>query len=187
MIKEIFAPVTFPIDGTLGPAVIFKDVTPIYLKVNFLKWSEIGLAEAGALLDGESQAIKYLQTEFIGLIDAVFCLTEGARDGISEEKQDACLRRYFESYYKKDAKKNEMIPPIALCKAFYNGITLESARSMFWLLMKVVAAHKDKYEYRIEEVRVLNLYDRFAALITNGQDWEKIAKNYDEENKSNKQ
>lgn len=187
MIREIFAPPTFPVDGTVGPAVIFKDVTPIYLKVNFLKWSEIGLAEAGALLESESLAIKYLQTEFIGLIDAVFCLTEGARDGISKEKQDDCLQRYFESYYKKDAKNNEMMPPIALCKAFYNGITLKSAISMFWLLMKVVAAHKDKYEYRIEEVSVLNLYDRFCALVTDGQDWEKIAKNYDAENKSSKQ
>jgi hypothetical protein len=49
MITETFAPVNFPVDGPdIGPMIIFKDVTLIYMRVNFLKWCEIGMAEVGA-------------------------------------------------------------------------------------------------------------------------------------------
>lgn len=44
MIKETFAPVNLDVDGAeLGPMLIFRDVIPIYLKVNFLKWCDIGI------------------------------------------------------------------------------------------------------------------------------------------------
>lgn len=56
-----------PIDGPeMGHMVIFKDVIPIYMRVNFLKWCEIGIAEVGASRQLKDKVIKLMQTEFIG-------------------------------------------------------------------------------------------------------------------------
>jgi hypothetical protein len=173
MITEIFAPVNFPLDGAVpGPMVIFKDVTPIYLKVNFLKWCDIGLAEVGASRQLESKVIGYVQTEFVGLIDAVYCVAITMQD---EEKMEENLNRYFENYYKKDAKEKDILNPFEFCIAFFLDITRESAKSILWLLMEVVSANKGKYEYQREQKDILSLYERYAATIDIGYDWHKNA------------
>ena len=145
MITETFAPVNFPVDEReIGPIVIFKDLTAIYMKVNFLKWCEIGLAELGDSRQLERMVIKHVETEFIGLINAVYYTTLAMWD---EEKIEDYYNQYIDNYYKKKAKKKEVLPPLNFCIAFFNGITRESAKSILWLLMEVVTANKDKYEY----------------------------------------
>ena len=176
MITETFAPVNFPVDGPeLGPMVIFKDVTPIYMKVNFLKWCEIGLAEVGASRQLENKVIKHIQTELIGLIDAVYFI---AVSMMEEEKMDEHLDQYIANFYKKDAKKEDIPLPPDFCVAFFISITRESARSILWLLMEVVTANKGKYEYQREQKDILNLYERYAAVIDLGHNWHKTIKEY---------
>lgn len=176
MITETFAPVNFPVDGPeIGPMIIFKDVTPIYMKVNFLKWCEIGLAEVGASRQLENKVIKHVQAEFIGLIDAVHCIAVSMTD---QEGMADHLEQYMANYYKKDVKKKEILSPPDFCIAFFKGITRESAKSILWLLMEVVTANKAKYEYQREEKDILNLYERYSAVISMGYDWHKTLKKY---------
>jgi hypothetical protein len=174
MITETFAPVNFPIDGPeIGLMIIFKDITPIYMKVNFLKWCEIGLNEIGGSRQLERMVIKHVEIEFIGLLNAVY-YTAGAM--ADEERMDDYLNQYLENYYKKKAKKKEVLLPFNFCIAFFNGITRESAKSILWLLMEVVSANKDKYEYQLEQKDILNLYERYSAVIDIGYDWAKFIK-----------
>jgi len=176
MITETFAPVNFPIDGPeIGPLIIFKDVTPIYMKVNFLKWCEIGLAEVGASRQLENKVIKHVQTEFIGLIDAVYFIAVCMND---QEGMADHFERYMANYYKKNVKKKEILSPPDFCLAFFKGITRESAKSILWLLMEVVTANKGKYEYQREEKDILSLYERYSAVINMGYDWQKTLKQY---------
>jgi len=181
MITETFAPVNFPADGPeIGPMIIFKDVTPIYMKVNFLKWCEIGLAEVGASRQLENKVIKHVQTEFIGLIDAVHCIAISMNDqeGISDH-----FERYLANYYKKDVKKKEILSPPDFCIAFFKGITRDSAKSILWLLLEVVTANKGKYEYQPEHKDILSLYERYSAVINMGHDWQKELKQYGQSRK----
>ena len=173
MITETFAPVNFPVDGPeIGPMIIFKDVTPIYMKVNFLKWCEIGLAEVGASRQLENKVIQHVQTEFIGLIDAVHCIAVSMTD---QEGMADHFERYMANYYKKDVK---ILPPPDFCIGFFKVITRESAKSILWLLMEVVTANKAKYEYQREEKDILNLYEHYSAVISMGHDWHKTLKQY---------
>jgi hypothetical protein len=176
MITETFAPVNFPIDGSeLGPMLIFKDITPIYLKVNFLKWCEIGLAEVGISRQLEKKVITHVHLEFVGLIDAVYFIAASMLD---EDKMEEHLQQYIANYYKKDAKEEDIPPPPDLCLVFFKGITYKSAKSILWLLMEVVTANKDKYEYQREQKDILNLYERYSAVIDIGHDWRNKMKEY---------
>lgn len=172
MITETFAPVNFPVDGPeIGPMIIFKDVTPMYMRVNFLKWCEIALAEVGASRQLERKVINHVQTEFIGLIDAVYStaaamMTDGNREALRK-----LMDQYFEDYYKKDAKEEDILMPTDFCQAFFRGIALESAKSIFWLMMEVVTANKDKYEYKVDQTKILNLFERFQAVLNVAYDW----------------
>lgn len=173
MITETFAPVNFPVDGPeIGPMFIFKDVTPIYMKVNFLKWCEIALAEVGASRQLEAKVIKHMQTEFLGLINAVYCVAITMED---EEKLSENFRYYIDNYYRKDVPK---VNPFEFVLLFFKGIKKESARSILWLLMEVVAAQKDKYAYQKEQKDILNLYERFSAVVCVAYDWTRPTKEF---------
>lgn len=181
MITETFAPVNFPVDDReVGPIVIFKDITAINMKVNFLKWCEIGLAEVGDSRQLERMAIKHVETEFIGLINAVYYTALAMWD---EEKIEDYYNQYIDSYYKKKAKKKEVLPPLNFCISFFNGITYESAKSILWFLLEVVAANKDKYEYQMEQKDILTFYERFSVIIVLGYDWQKAIKKRDQAEK----
>ena len=174
MINATFAPVNFPIEGPeIGPMIIFKDVTPIYMKVNFLKWCEIGLIEIGGSRQLERMVIKHVETEFIGLLNAVYYTAAAMAD---EERMDDYLNQYLDNYYKKKAKKKEILLPFNFCMAFFGGITRESAKSILWLLMEVVTANKLKYEYQLEQKDILTLYERYSAVIDVGYGWQKDIK-----------
>src|SRR6185437_3398244 len=150
MIRETFAPVNLPVDGAeLGPMLIFKDVTPIYIKVNFLKWCDIGLAEVGAARQLEAKVIRHMQTEFVGLINAVHCIALTMED---EEKLDENYHHYEDNYYKKGVKN--ILNPFEFTYAFFRRITEGSARSILWLLMEVITANKEKYEYLREQKEI---------------------------------
>ena len=184
MITEIFAPVNFPIDGAeVGPMVIFKDVTSIYLKVNFLKWCEIGLAEIGASRQLENKVIRHVQTEFIGLIDAVLCIALTMED---EDKLEENFNQYLANYYQKDAKARDILNPAEFCLAYFRGITRESTISILWLLMEVVSANKDKYEYQREQKHILTLFERYSALIACAYDWNEDTRKHHRSNKKKK-
>ena len=179
MITETFAPVNFPADGPeLGPMVIFKDVTPIYIKVNFLKWCDIALAEIVVTRQLEAMVIKHMQTEFIGLINAVHCIALTMQD---ESKLDDNYHHYADNYYKKGAKN--ILNPFEFCCVFFKKITQESARSILWLLMEIVTANKEKYEYLREQKEILALYERFSAILTVGYDWYKAAREFKQSKK----
>ena len=174
MITETFAPVNFPVDGPdIGPMIIFKDVTLIYMRVNFSKWCEIGIAEVGASRQLERKVITHVETEFIGLLNAVYW---AANAMANEDSMDDCLQQYISSYYIKDVKKCNILQPFDFCIDFFSGITRESAKSIVWLLMEVVTANKTKYEYQLEQKDILTLYERYSAVIDVGYDWHKAIK-----------
>ncbi|WP_431217171.1 hypothetical protein ACQ86N_23100 [Puia sp. P3] len=173
MITETFAPVNFPIDGPeIGPMIIFKDVTPIYLKVNFQKWCEIALAEVGTSRQLERKVICHIQTEFIGLINAVYCTAAAMMTDGDDEALRKIANQYIKDYYKKDAKRNNIRIPTDYFQEFFKSITPKSTRSILWLLMEVVTANKDKYEYKVNHVQILNLFERFQAVVNIAHDWQ---------------
>jgi hypothetical protein len=179
MITDTFAPLSIPIDDlNSGPLLILKEVTPIYLKVNFLKWCEIGLQELDTSRESEAMAIKHLSTEFIGLIDAVLCLIVSIKDDDLADDFGEHIRRYIDNYYIKDTKNEDILPPPDFCKAFFTAINRDSARSAIWILMELVATYKGKYEYHVDEVTVLDLYSRYSAIIAVGHDWKKTISKY---------
>jgi hypothetical protein len=179
MITEIFAPLSIPVDDlSSGPLLILKDVTPIYLKVNFIKWCEISLQELDRSRIPDSIAIKHVSKEFIGLIDAVFCLILSIRDDELADNFSDHIRRYIDSYYKKDIKNEDILPPPDFCKVFFTGIAPDSAISALWILMELVATYKDKYDYHLDEATILDLYSRYSAIIAVGHNWKKIISKY---------
>jgi hypothetical protein len=182
MITELFAPFNFPVDGAeMGPMAIFKDLTPAYMKKSFLKWCEIGLAEVGSLRELEYKVIKHVETEFIGLINAVYFVAAAMRDDLADDQLYQNLEHYIDDYYKKDVKERDTLLPPVFCQVFFEGITRESAKSILWLLMEVVIANKGKYDYQCEPKVVLNLYERYIAVVDLGHE---LRKAMEERNKS---
>jgi hypothetical protein len=174
MIKETFAPFNLPLNSPeVGPMLIFKDVSPIYMKVNFLKWCDIVSAEIGASRQLEDKVIKHMRTEFIGLINAVHCIASCMED---QTKMADNYRHYADNYYKKDV--DNVLDPFEFICAFFKGITEGSARSILWLLMELVAANKERYEYLREQKEILSLYERFSASLTVAYGWHKGMKEY---------
>ena len=172
MITETFAPVNFPIDGPeIGAMIIFKDVTPIYLRVNFQKWCAIALTEVGASRQLERKVINHIQTEFIGLINAVYSTAAGMMADGDDESLRKTVNQYIKEYYKKDVKRNDIIIPTDFFKVFFQSITPQSTKSILWLMMEVVTAKKDKYEYKVDHVQILNLFERFQAIVNVAHDW----------------
>lgn len=171
MITELFTPFNFPIDGPdMGLMGIFKDLSPTYMKETFLKWCEIGLAEVGSKRELENKVIKHVETEFIGLLNAVYFIAAAMRDDLTEDELFQNLEQYTNDYYKKDIEEQDTLLPPVFCQVFFEGITRESAKSILWLLMEVVIANKDKYDYQCEPKVVLNLYERYIAVIDMGHD-----------------
>jgi len=171
MITELFAPFNFPIDGPdAGPMAIFKDLAPTYMKENFLKWCEIGLAEVGSSRALEHKVIMHFETEFIGLINAVYFVAAAMKDDLADDQLYQNLEQYINDYYKKDVKERDTLLPPVFCQVFFEGITRESAKSILWLLMEVVIANIGKYDYQCEPKVVLNLYERYIAVIDLGHE-----------------
>ena len=184
MITEIFHIVNLPVhDAELGPMLVFQDVSPIYLKVNFLQWCEIGLAEIGASRPQEIEAIKHVKTEFLGLVDAVYFIATTFREDIPDEDMRNSIRNYIDNYYKKDAKKEQILPAPDFCQAFFLGISFDSTKSLLWVLMELVAGHSTEHEYHTNQPGILDLFERYSAIIMAGHDWKKIIKKYHQSNK----
>jgi hypothetical protein len=176
MITATFAPVNYSIDGLPpGPMLIFRGVTPIYLKVNFLKWCEIGLTEVGGSRQLEKTAIRHVQAEFPGFLDAVHGIAL-SMEGIETTAEN--LDRQVVCYYTKDARRRGVPNPFDCTVTFFNGITVRSMASMLWLLLEVATAHKEKYEYRQEPTELLNLFERFNIITTFGRDCQQCAQRY---------
>lgn len=179
MITEIFHYVNLPVDDPeIGPTIIFQDVSPIYLKVNFQQWCDIGLAEVGTSRQSETVAIKHIKTEFLGLIDAVYCIARSMKDDNSEEDMKIPIRYYIDNYYRRDVKPNEIIPPPDFCQAFFREISATSIKSLLWILLELVLVHHSKHEYHLDEPNILDLYERYGAIILTAHDWKKITKDY---------
>src|ERR1700743_2403915 len=142
MIATNFAPLYIDVNGpSPDPTVIFNDTSLSYLKENFGKWCEMGLVEVGVSRDLEKRAIRYIQPEFPGLIDAAYCLAMAMGDGRRMRK---CLREYVANYYKKEVDHVNIIKPPDFCGLFFKEITQQSARSILWLMAEVVILNTDK-------------------------------------------
>src|ERR1700755_1272912 len=143
MISEIFHFVDLPVhDPEIGPMLVFEDVSPIYLKVNFQRWCEIGLAEIGASRPNEIEAIKHVQTEFLGLINAIYFIGTTFRKDISDEDMRKSIRNH---------KGANALSAPDFCVGFFQGISYDSAKSLLWVLMELVSRHKSEHEYQMTE------------------------------------
>jgi hypothetical protein len=171
MITQIFASINLPADGIeSGPIVCFKDVTPIYLKANFHQWCEIGLAEIGAIRPLEDKVIRFMQLEFMGLINAVYCMAAAMAD---RENAFVYYDEYTAKYYKKIDEEENRLSPQDFCRYFFRKITCRSARSILWLMFEVVTAHREKYEYQPQHKDILSLFHRYFILIGAADAWQK--------------
>jgi hypothetical protein len=183
MITGIFHFVDLPVhDPDIGLMLVFQDVSPIYLKVNFQQWCEIGLAEIGLSRPHEIEAIKHVKTEFLGLIDAVHFIATTYSEDITDEDMRKSIRTYIDNYYKKGAKKEEILPATDFCQAFFLGISFDSAKSLLWVLMELVAGHNTEHEYHMAQSGILELFERYAAILIAGDDWKQIIKKYHQSN-----
>lgn len=167
----------------MGPMLVFKDVSPIYLKVNFHKWCEIGLSEIDRSRQAEIQAINLLKTEFLGLVDAVYFIAMTFRKEISNEDMRKSIHQYIDNYYKKDVKKEDILMAPDLCEAFFQKISFGSAKSLIFILMELAIVYCSKYEYHVDQSSILDLFERYSVIIITGHDWKKLNKKYDPPNK----
>ena len=185
MITETFHFSTHPVpEPEIGPMLVFQDVSPIYLKVNFLQWCEIGLAEIDRSRQAEIQAINLVKTEFLGLVDAVYFIATTLREDITNEDMRKSVHHYIENYYKKIAKKEEILQPPVFCEAFFREISLSSVKSLLWVLMELAAANCTKHEYHLDQSSILDLFERYSAIVITGHDWKKMIKKYQRSNKT---
>lgn len=172
MITHVFGKIDVPLgDPERGPMLIFRDVSPIYLKVNFLKWCEIGLKEVAGIRRLEARVIKHLRSEFVGLINALYCM---AGTNAYPKKFGVYYDEYIKRYYKKDVEEDDMVQPADFCIAFFRAITCESAQSAVWLLYEIVTAAKDKYGYQPEQTEVLDLFGRYNTLLGVANSWQQL-------------
>jgi len=178
MITGKFTPMGFPVglpgDGMMA---IFKDWTPESLKTNFLKWCDIGLREIGTR-KREKEAIVYVQTEFIGLINAFYCSAASMAEGVTDGQSRAYLQGYYANYYKAGTPHKDIVVPPLFCHAFFEGISFESARSIVWFLMGVVIAKKASYDYHHSPQTIFNLFERYEAILAYSDDWAFNLKDY---------
>lgn len=169
MITETFAPVHISVDAPgVGPIGIFNNATPSFLKENFARWCEMGLVEVGISRDLEKKVIRYIQTEFCGLIDAVYCLATAMGDG---RKMRRCLRQYVENYYKKDTPLVDIIKPADFCRAFFKDIARESSQSILCLMLQVVITNTDKFGYQLTTKEIIVLHERYCAIVDAAARW----------------
>ena len=172
MIAEHFLPIYFPTDGPdIGAMLIFRDVTPGYLKEHFLKWCCIAVAEIDPSRQNEIKAVCHLQTEFVQLIDAVYATAAAIVSDHSKNALDELLQQYYDSYYKKDIERKGKPLPTSFCQDFFKEITAASTKAILWLLLHAVTANKEKYEYELDQAQILNLYHRFTAVVVVAGDW----------------
>lgn len=177
MITETYHYHNHPLhDPNIGPMLVFQDVSPIYLKVNFLQWCEIGLLEIGSSRKAEKEAICLVKTEFPGLIDAVYFIATTFREEITNEEMRKSIRQYIQHYYNKEAKKEDILPAPDFCKAFFQKISLDSVKSLLFVLMELTFVHSPKHEYHLDPSNILDLFERYTAIAITGHDWKKISK-----------
>jgi len=172
MISQKFAPLYFPVDGPdTGAMILFRDIPPSELKIHFQKWCDIGLEKMGETRKLEHRVIRYMKTEFIGLINAVHVQAAALTSDGHDKSLNDLLDKYFEDYYDKDAESDERRIPSEFFQAFFERITAESVTSILWLLLEVVTANKDKYEYDPDLPHLLTLHERFGAVVDIAHDW----------------
>jgi len=180
MITEHFLPIYFPTDGPdIGAMLIFRDVTPSYLKEHFHKWCCIAVAEIDPSRQDEIKAVSHLQTEFIQLIDAVYATAAAMASDHSNKALDELLQQYYDNYYKKDIEREAIPLPTSFYQDFFKEITSESTNAMLWLLVHAVTANKEKYQYELGQAQILNLFHRFTAVVVVAQDWKGDLKKLD--------
>lgn len=180
MITQTFRPIYFPIDGPdIGAMIIFRDVKPDELKKNFEKWCEIALAEAGESRQREIRAIQHVRTEFVGLIDAVHCQAAALVTDGSNQALEELLNNYFENYYKKGEQPEKIPLPSDFFSLFFKEITVESMKSILWLMLETVTASRKKYEYDLAMWQILKLQERFSAIIDIGNDFRQTLGQHD--------
>lgn len=184
MITEYFIPINFSIDGPdIGLMLLFKDVTPNYLKEHFLKWCCMAVAEIDPSRERAKDAIRYAQTEFVGLINAFHATAAVQSSGGHKKVFEEVLDSYFSEYYKPDAKERDILIPTAFFKAFFKGIAPDSMKSILWLMVHVITANKEKYQYELTQAQVLNLFERFTGIVSLSND---LKKDLDKPNASKK-
>jgi hypothetical protein len=177
----------FPIDVPADePMLVFKDCAPDYLKANFLKWCEIGLSEIGPTRKLEKETIEYVQTEFVGLINAFYCTAASMAEDITDAQSRAYLQQYLVNYYKPDKPHKDILPPPLFCRTFFKGISFTSARSILWFLMGVVIAKKELYDLQIAPLNIFNLFERYEAILAYSDDWYLKLKDYERPKKKRK-
>jgi len=179
MITETFHFVNHPVhEPEIGPMLVFQDVSPIYLKVNFLQWCEIGLSEIDRSRQAEIHAIHLVKTEFLGLVDAVYFIATVFREDITDEDMRKSVHHYIENYYKKTAKKEDILQPPVFCEEFFREISFRSMKSLLWVLMELAVVHSTKHEYHLDQSSILDLFERYSAIVITGHDWKKMIKKY---------
>jgi len=179
MITETFHFFNRPVhEPEIGPMLVFQGVSPIYLKVNFLQWCEIGLTEIDRSRQAEIQAINLVKTEFLGLVDAVYFIATVFREDITDEDMRKSVHHYIENYYKKTGKKEDILQPPVFCEAFFREISFRSMKSLLWVLMELAAVHSTKHEYHLDQSSILDLFERYSAIVITGHDWKKMIKKY---------
>ena len=166
MITEHFLPINFSTDGpNIGAMIIFKNVTPLYLKEHFLEWCCIAVAELDPSRQKEITAIRHVQSEFVGLIDAVHATAAAAISDNSNKAVGKLLQQYYDGYYKKEINERDILLPTVFCHHYFKEITANSTESLLWLLLNVVTANKEKYQYKLDQTQLLNLFERFLAVM----------------------
>lgn len=167
MITENFIPINFSIEGPdIGLMLLFKDATPNFLKEHFSKWCCMAVAEIDPSREREKNAIRYAQTEFVGLINAFHATAAVQSSGGNEKVFEEVLDSYFANYYKPDAKEKDLLIPTAFFKAFFKGIAPDSMKSILWLMVHVITANKEKYQYELDQAQILNLFARFTGIVS---------------------
>jgi len=184
MIAEHFLPIYFPTDGPdIGAMLIFRDVTPSYLKEHFLKWCCIAVAEIEPSRQNEINAVSHVQIEFVQLIDAVYATAAAIISDHSDKALDELLQQYYDSYYKKDIERKATPLPTSFYQDFFKEITADSTKAILWLLVHAVTANKEKYQYELGQAQILNLFHRFTAVVVVAQDWKEDLKKLDRSKK----
>ena len=187
MITEHFLPIYFPTDGPdIGAMLIFRDVTPSYLKEHFHKWCCIAVAEIDPFRQNEINAVCHLQTEFVQLIDDVYATAAAMTSDHSDNALDELLQQYYDSYYKKDMERDASPLPTSFYQDFFKEITAASTKAILWLLVHAVTANKEKYEYELGQAAILNLYHRFTAVVVVSEDWQEELDNRDRSKKKSR-
>ena len=55
-----------------------------------------------------------------------------------------------------------------------------------WVLMELAAVHSTKHEYHLDQSSILDLFERYSAIVITGHDWKKMIKKYQRSSKTSR-